>query len=472
MKKIPKILAALLSAVIFLSSAAVTAAAKQQYYVTPLSTNVNVRSGPGMSYEILGKATYGGKYPYLGLSIDASGTTWYKVRCANSEFDYVWISGDVAHRFPTKLTGDAEPALEDTSGSRINSQVQEIMNETAEKYGASGIQIAVFRGEDGAFFAWNYGYATKNTEAMSEDTKIRVASISKVAVAVAALKMQEQGIVDLDKNIGKYWGEKLPKKVTLKNLLTHTSTLRYLGFRGTAEDTLAQLVNKNNYIDGKPGAKSVWSYNNYAIGVAGTTLEMASGLPLDDYLREEIFSPLGIEASFFSGRLGEDASLATLYEWDGGVERTEAEGREIVGTQEVGRNTSMFSGSLTISAKDTAKLFYLLANNGKYDGERILSSKSVKAMEEQQFRTSEYGGKFYQCVPLRYVKDRYGASKLLYHTGNAYGVIAMASYNPETKDTVVVLTVGAKPTRDKYGVYEVCSSLSKLLYRNMEKLGI
>ncbi len=70
------------------------------------------------------------------------------------------------------------------------------------------------------------------------------------------------------------------------------------------------------------------------------------------------------------------------------------------------------------------------------------------------------------------MKDRYGASKLLYHTGNAYGVIAMASYNPETKDTVVVLTVGAKPTRDKYGVYEVCSSLSKLLYRNMEKLGI
>lgn len=210
MKKMIQILAVLLFAAVFLTAAAIPAAAEQQYYVTPLSAGVNARSGPGMSYEILGKARYGAKYPYLGLSIDAGGTTWYKVECADPE--YVWISGDVAHRFPTELVGDALPALGDASDSRINSQVQEILNERAEEYGASGIQIAVLRGSDEALFTWNYGYATKNTETMTEDTKIRIASISKVAVAAAAMKLQEQGVVNLEKDIGKYWNAELPKK--------------------------------------------------------------------------------------------------------------------------------------------------------------------------------------------------------------------------------------------------------------------
>lgn len=471
MKKILQILAIVLSAIVLATSAEVpAAAAKQQYYVMSLSEHVNVRSGPGFQYEILGQARYGTKYPYVDISFDSDGNAWYKVRCASPE--YVWISGNVAHRYPEKLRGKEKPALEDTSGSRINGEVQDIINEKAEEYGASGIQVAVIRGSDRQLFTWNYGYATKNTETMTEDTKIRIASISKAAVAAAALKMQEQGTVDLNENIGEYWGVELPKKITLKNLLTHTSTLRYLSFKGSASATADQLSNEKNYIDGKPGKKASWTYNNYAIGVAGTTLEMASGMPLDEYIRENIFDPLGIEASFFSGSFGEDVSLATLYEWDGGVERTVSEGKAIVGNQTVGNNTNAFAGGLTISAKDTAKLFSMFANNGKYDGERVLSSKSIKKMEEKQFLTSEYGGEFYQCVPLRYAENRYGASKILYHTGNAYGVIAMASYNPKTKDTVVVLTVGAKPTRDKFGVYEVCSSLSRILYRNMEKLGL
>lgn len=473
MKKILKLISAALAMAILLVSpampaAAASAASETKYYIKALFDNVNVREGPGTAYEIVGKAVRGAKYPCLGSSIDASGTTWYRLECNVPD---AWISGDYSHRYLRKITGSAAPASKDKSGSKNNAAIQEIINETAEEYGASGIQVAVIRGSDGALFTWNSGYATKNTKAMTTNTKLRVASISKVLVGICAVKMQEEGLVGLNEDIGDYWGEELPKKITLIDLLSHTSTLRYLGFRGTLDATRAQLISENSYIDGEPGSKSSWMYNNYAIGIAGTTLELAADETLDGYARRSIFKPLGVNASFFSGSFGSDVRLATLYESDGGVERTISEARAIKGSPIPGRNTNAFAGGLTISAKDTAKLFAMLANDGEYDGKQVLEKGSVEQLEERQFRTSEYGGKFYQCLPLRYVKGRYGASRLYYHTGNAYGVIAMASYNPDTGDTVVIITVGANPKRDKYGIYEVCAKLTRKMYKNMDKLG-
>ncbi len=468
MKKRFRTLIAVISAAVMLVMLAVPAGAASKYYIKPLFSDVNVRSGPGYDYEIVGKAVLNTEYPCLGSSIDAGGVTWYRIRCNLPD---AWISGDYSRRYLYKVSGSAEPAGEDSSGSAINAVLQETINETAEDYGVSGLQIAVIRGSDQKMFVWNYGYATKKSTPMTTNTKIRVASVTKALVGICALKMQEDGFVGLDEDIGAYWGEELPKRITLRDLLSHTSTLRYLRFAGGLAQTREQLENAANYIEGEAGSQEMWSYNNYAMGIAGTTLELAAGETLDAYARENIFDPLEISASFFSGSFGEKTRLATLYESDGGVERTLAEAKSVKGSKTPGNNTNAFAGGLTISAKDTAKLFFMLANDGKYGETRVLSEESVERIEEKQFRTQENGGEFYQCLPLRFAKNRYGAEKLYYHTGNAYGVIAMASYNPDTGDTVAVVTIGANPKRDRYGVYRICAMLTQRMYRSMEYLG-
>ncbi len=471
MKIIKKLTAVSIAVIIAVTAFVFPVQAKSgsDYYIKTLFENVNVRTGPGKNYELIGKAAYGSKFPCLGTAFGADGTMWYKIGIA--DYDDGWVSSDYSHRFEYKIKDSAEPANAAKSDSKYDQKVQSYINSTAEDYHAVGVQVAVIRAEDGRIFNWNYGYATRGTKPMTSNTKIRAASISKVAVAMCAVKMQEEGIVSLNADIGKYWGSDLPKKVTLKNLLTHTSTLRYLSFKNTAEGTLEQLEDENSYLEGKAGDSSVWSYNNYAVGVAGSTLELAAGETLDSYMRREFFEPMGIDVSFYSGGFSGKPRIATLYESDGGVERTVSEAKSIVGSGIPGNNTSIHAGSLTASAKDIAKLFYVLANDGSYGGEQLLSEASVKRMEKKYFKTTENGGKFTQCTALRYVKNRYGAEKLFYHTGNAYGAISMASYNPETGDVVVVMTTGANPTRDKYGVYEICSKITRTMYKNIDKLG-
>ena len=109
----------------------------------------------------------------------------------------------------------------------------------------------------------------------------------------------------------------------------------------------------------------------------------------------------------------------------------------------------------------------MLANDGKYNGIQILTPASVESIERKLFTAGEYGGAFTQCTPLRYKIDLYGESELYYHTGNAYGVLALASYNPSTKDGVVVITTGASQIRDTQGVYSICSEISEYVYKNV-----
>ena len=75
---------------------------------------------------------------------------------------------------------------------------------------------------------------------------------------------------------------------------------------------------------------------------------------------------------------------------------------------------------------------------------------------------------FQQCLILRRQEDILGQDVLYYHTGSAYGVFALMTYNPETRNGVVVLTTGAPRNTDDRGLYALCADLSEKLYEKMD----
>ncbi len=430
-----------------------TTAVKNVEMVTITGSPVNVRSGAGSNYSKIGSAKKGNKYKYLGTKT-VKGRAWYKIQFTSSK------TGWVTSQFSKKITVKAE------AEKPVPSDAQSYVNSIAKSYGADGIQVALI--DDGVVKGvYNYGYATKKSSKMTSDHKIRVASISKVAVSVCAMKLQEQGKVNINTKIGTYWGANLPKAVTLKSLLSHTSTLRFLGYSSTKAGTLSQLKKSGNYTGGTVGASSSWIYNNYAVGVAGSTLEVAAKTTMNKYAKSNVFAPLGMDAAFNPGAVNDTSKLATLYYAGGSVARSVSKSKSIKGSSVPGNNTSAFAGGLTCSAKDLAKMIAMLANDGTYNGVQILTPESVQTIEKQLFKKSEYGGSFHQCMPLRYKANLYGESSLYYHTGNAYGVLALASYNPDTKDGVVVVTTGASASRDSQGVYAVCSKITQYMYKNV-----
>lgn len=331
----------------------------------------------------------------------------------------------------------------------------------ARRHGAVGVQVAVI--EDGAVTdAFHYGWAVRGSVPMTDAHKLRTASLSKVAVGLSAALLEEEGVVDYDADIGTYWGVQTWKPVTIRDLLTHTSTLANSeSMAWDYKGVKAQLAGAFGYGGGTPGDLRYWSYNNHAFGILGQTLELAAGRYLDDVLEERVLGPLGADGSFAAGELKEPGLVAPLY-------RTNSLGRSAASLRSVrrwsapGATGRQFAGGFTASARDVAKLTALLAGDGCFEGVRLMDAASAARMESHGDQALPGGT--YQALPMRLGFGVYGRERLYYHTGSAYGVYNLLSYDPDTGDGVVVLTTGADGRKDSYGIYAVCGEISRAVY--------
>lgn len=348
---------------------------------------------------------------------------------------------------------------------------QPVLDEILKKYKAKGASIAII--ENGEVSnTWQYGYAVKDLSEMNADTKIRIASISKIIIAMNMYKMAEEGSIDLDESIGQYWGFKIQNPeypeiaVTFRSILTHTSSIAEIeGYKNIPE----RLKKNNIFRSAKPLDITSCSYCNYAFAVGGATMEKAVDKTIYEITENYFFEPMGIDASFAGGRLKNPELLATLYYTDGSIGRSKENLQSFTGSEIPGENGTVIPGGLNISAQDLAKLICILINDGMYQKNRYLSEESVETMETAYCTTDLHGVEVTQCQPLKYHTDIYGEEELYFHTGSAYGVYNLFSYNPVTKNGVIVLTTGASGVCDEYGIYSVCGEISEVLYQEMNE---
>lgn len=366
------------------------------------------------------------------------------------------------------LTAQLSALIAVSASQDAHSDIQLLIDSTASKYGAIGLQVAVVEGGR-VTDTYTYGWATRGKTAMTPDHKLRVASITKVAVGMSAMLLREEGLIGLDDDIGPYWGIQARNPhypdvpITIRALLSHTSSIR--AFEGTGRTQSAvrsQLSQSSGYSHVRPGAISSWNYNNYAFGVLGMTLELASGRYLDDVMGKALWSAMDIDAAFESGCISATDLLATLYYHGGGVSRSVAAQQDITPPAKPGGTGAYFAGGLTISARDLGKMAALLAGDGCYEGVRLMEAESVALMETRDEHILGDGS--YQALPLRSQDAIYGRDRLYYHTGSAYGVYNLMSYDPATGDGVVVLSVGASGAKDSRGIYAVCGEISHYIY--------
>lgn len=362
-----------------------------------------------------------------------------------------------------------EPVQEEASLAQLNHDgIQKMVDRIAKKYGAVGLQVAVV--ENGVVTdTYAYGWATKKTDPMTADHKMRVASISKVLVGMGAMILREEGVVNLDDSIGEYWGFPVRNPyhpntpVSIRSLLTHTSSIYIAGDKVSREyqDVRNGLKRGRVFTRSKPGALASWGYNNYGFVVLGMTLEAAADDNLDNILHRRLFDAMDIDAAFFPGDMKDTSRLVTLY--SGGKTSYTIDFQKGLRATTPAATGKCFPGGLTISAADLGKLAAMLAKDGQYNGVQLLSAESVELMES--YEDQMISGGFYQGMPLRYRPDLYSRDGLYYHTGSAYGVYNLFSYDPVAGDGVVVLTVGASGKKDGNGIYAVCGEISNYIYQ-------
>ncbi len=166
--------------------------------------------------------------------------------------------------------------------------------------------------------AWFHGHGVADVGAkapITEDTVFRIGSITKTFTAIAVMQLWEQGLVDLDAPANDYLRSfrLVPvqphlRPATVRQLLTHTAGVGYLrrlsdllqpavgsGIRAARSGAppLAEYYRRGLPVEVEPGTK--WAYSNHGFAVLGQIVEEVSGQPLDSYLRDNIFDPLGME---------------------------------------------------------------------------------------------------------------------------------------------------------------------------------
>ena len=350
--------------------------------------------------------------------------------------------------------------------------VDEALADVMEDFSAVAVSVAAIEnGQLSQSGAW--GWAIRDEREMTADTKLRVASLSKVAVGMCAMAMAQEGILDLDAPLSAYWGESVQNpytqaQPTARTLMSHSSSVKSLEISRGLSHLTSLLSRGSSWRSVEPGDVGGWYYSNFGVCVLGTTLELASGQVLDDYFQRHFCQPMGLTASFFGGNL-EEESLATLYNPSSVGRTAAAQAGESIPDQ-IGDGASWYPGGLTISAVDLAKLVAVLANGGEYEGVSYLEPRTVAEMETPQFQVDPgETSVFDQCLILRRQENILGRDQIYYHTGSAYGVFSLLTFDPDTGDGVVVLTTGTPRQTDEYGLYALCSQLSADLYQRMEE---
>jgi CubicO group peptidase (beta-lactamase class C family) len=155
-------------------------------------------------------------------------------------------------------------------------------------------------------------------------TVFPIASISKLFTATAVMQLADRQRIDLDADVNRYLRRvRVPptyaEPVTAAHLLSHTAGFDELP--GRRVRNAAELMPLDRFLATRlirvhaPG--EVTSYSSYGMALAGLLVEDVAGAPFEEYLRREIWQPLGMTRTTITVRASDSAGMATAYELDG-----------------------------------------------------------------------------------------------------------------------------------------------------------
>ncbi|WDS34952.1 serine hydrolase domain-containing protein [Pseudoxanthomonas sp.] len=242
--------------------------------------------------------------------------------------------------------------------------------------------------------------------AVTPDDPVRVASISKLVVAIGVMRLVEAGTLDLDADVSPQLGwtlrnPRFPKRpITLRLLLSHRSSLTdAAGYYATPLDgQLKDTLDDPRAWDTEHAPGTFYRYTNLNFPIVAAVMERATGERFDKLMQRLVLAPLQLDACY-NWETCNDATAAravVLYDKDGVAVKDDnhgarpacavvpaADGRCDLSLWKPGRNGATFApqGGLRISAKGLARIGRLLLGDGEVDGVRLLAAKSVRTLE-------------------------------------------------------------------------------------------
>lgn len=332
------------------------------------------------------------------------------------------------------LTTVAGPSAQDRHNSRFESIIQ-LTEAKMKEFKVPGVAIGIF--DDGVITTRGLGVTNiEDPIPVNDHTVFPIASISKTFAATMAMRLVEQGKLDLRAPVRKYLpefrvrDETVSRDVNVWNLLTHTA-----GWEGQVsgpergDDTLRNFVATvmPDLMQVAPPT-AAWSYNNAGFSVSGRVIEAVTGTSINRAVRDLVFTPLGLaHAGSTAGEF-----MVNRFASGHGVR------------DNVAFLQRPFSPSVSVTAGGVGLCITDLLSYAKFhlgdgtapNGERILSKASLEMMRTAQLHKQGTDDDIGIAWHLRDV----GNLRVAAHGGTLAGHILLLEIVPEKNFAIGILT--------------------------------
>jgi CubicO group peptidase (beta-lactamase class C family) len=313
-----------------------------------------------------------------------------------------------------------------------------------------GLAIVVIQ-NDKPIFVRAYGMADREAGIKADtDTLYYIASSTKSFTALAAAMLDKEGKIKFSDPVTKYtpgvhFKNDIPEKITIRDLLTHTSGLRNsplmnrLAFTGQIDQREIDYVFANGTTFNEANFGK-YAYTNLGYNIYGLALHYHLHQKWQDLLQERIFGPAGLAhtTAYVSKARAKKFKIAAPYV----IDTDAANAGKMVRSQLEKTDENMQSaGGIFLSISDLGKWLNLNMNDGKLSGKQVFPADLIRAVHTGYTKSTrneppfsadgEYG--------LGWQIGSYRDEKVIYHHGGYPGYRSHVSFMPDKKVAVGVL---------------------------------
>ena len=316
-----------------------------------------------------------------------------------------------------------------------------------------GVAVAVIK-EGKIAWIQSIGYADlASKKPVTSETIFNVGSVSKLVSSWGFMQLTEKGLVNPDDSVDQSLTKwHLPQsefdnsKVTLRRILSHTAGLSVHGYGGSdqglpllsLEESLKGKTKRNGetvHLISKPGTK--WEYSGGGYTLAQLLLEEKTKQRFADYMKQNIFLPLGMKHTSYDWTAEMMANSATAYDEQGKPIKNRV-------------FTEKAAAGLQTTTADLAHFAELSITRNSRKLNQVLKPETIRLMETPVLPSSNEGES-----GLGYRFMNYEGFRTIGHTGENAGWSAAVFMDLPSKSGIIILCNGSNGDRVWFPIYQI-----------------
>ncbi len=324
--------------------------------------------------------------------------------------------------------------------------LDEYVNKALAEWEIPGLAISIVK-DDKVVLAKGYGVRKLGDPApVNERTLFAIGSAGKAFTAAALAVLVDEGKVKWDDPVTKHlkdfelFDPYVTREITIRDLLSHRTGLERGEFLwyGSALDR-SEILRRLRYQKPAHSFRSTFTYNNIMLLAAGQIIPAVTGKSWDDFVRERIFTPLGMSSSNTS---------VTAFK---GLDNVATPHAKIADKAQPipWRNVDNIApaGSINSTVTDLARWLRLQLGEGAFESKKLISAGAFKEMHKSQMIipyeppiTLTAPDAHFASYGFGWFLHDYHGRKLVEHGGAIDGMIALVAMVPEEKLGIAILT--------------------------------